>query len=157
MKGQDISERLLELGVQIVEIVRALPRTETGRHVARQLLRAGTSAGANYEEARSAESPADFVHKVGLAAKECREALYWVRLVARTGLATDADMRSVVREANELVAILTASARTARERGVERERAAGGERRTRTRKTNGNAELTGGTENRNRNVNAGPQ
>lgn len=77
-----------------------------------QLARAATSAGANYEEARAAESRQDFIHKIGLAAKEMREACYWVGLVAEVAWITG--IHSLRIEASELAAILGASARTAR-------------------------------------------
>ena len=83
MKGDDIAERLLELSVQVVRLVARLPKSPEGKHVARQLLRSGTSGGANYEEARAAESRADFAHKVLVAAKEVRESAYWLRLTQR--------------------------------------------------------------------------
>jgi hypothetical protein len=70
MKGDDIAARLVALAVVVVKLVGALPDTPAGKHVAGQLLRSGTSPGANYEEARGAESRRDFVHKVGIALKE---------------------------------------------------------------------------------------
>ena len=78
-----------------------------------QLIRAATSAGANYAEARAAESRLDFAHKAGLAGKEMREAHYWFTLLARSGWLQD-DIGSLVLEAAELTAILCASSRTAR-------------------------------------------
>lgn len=72
----------------------------------------------NYEEARGAESRADFIHKVGVANKEVREALYWLRLAQDAALVVDGDLDALIREANELVAILTASIKTARQREV---------------------------------------
>jgi four helix bundle protein len=84
--------------------------------VADQYVRAATGAGANYDEARAAESKADFIHKLGVAAKEMREASYWTDLVARSGW-LQLDLRAHAREARELAAILGASLRTARARG----------------------------------------
>lgn len=81
-------------------------------------VRAATGGGANYEEARGAESRADFIHKVGIANKELREALYWLRLTEEAAVVTDSDLAALIREANELVAILTASIRTAKQRDV---------------------------------------
>src|SRR5437899_1927420 len=80
-KGADISRRLLAIGAEVVRIGRALPTDMAGRHVAAQLLRSGTAGGANYEEARVAESRADFIHKLRVAAKELREAMYWLNLM----------------------------------------------------------------------------
>ena len=81
------------------------------------MVRAATAAGANYEEARAAESRADFVHKASVALKELREARYWIALVQQTGW-LEMDLRDVVQEAGELAAILGASVRTARARGA---------------------------------------
>jgi four helix bundle protein len=109
--GGNIAERLLELGVAVIALAERLPRRTLTRHIGMQMVRAVTSGSANYEEACRAESRADFVHKVGVSAKELGEAFYWLRLVQRLGLA---DACSVIREADELIAILVASARTAR-------------------------------------------
>ena len=112
-KGADIAERLLELAVGIVRLVRTLPKDVAGRHVASQLVRCSTSGGANYEEARAAESRADFIHKLGIAAKELRETSFWLRLVKEAALsATDVD--GLIHQAVDLAAILVASTRTAR-------------------------------------------
>jgi four helix bundle protein len=113
--GRDIAERLLVFGVEVVRMTERLPAKPTGRHVALQLLRSATGAGANYEEARAAESRADFVHKLAVAAKEAREAAYWLGLTQRCGW-LDEDLAKLTREASELAAILGASARTARAR-----------------------------------------
>ena len=98
-----------------VQVSNELPRTPAGRHVALQLVRAVTGAGANYEEARAAESRDDFVHKVLVAAKEIREGRFWFALIERAGW-TKTPLSAAIREADELGAILGASARTARQR-----------------------------------------
>ena len=84
-RGADIAERLLGLAATIVRLTRKLPRDVGGRHVGSQLVRSATSAGANYEEARAAESRADFIHKVRVAAKEMRETIFWLSLVYCAG------------------------------------------------------------------------
>ncbi len=113
MKGDDIAERLLDFGVRVIRLADALPKRLAGKHVGAQLLRCGTSAGANYEEGRGAESRADFVHKLGVARKETREASYWLRLVQRVNLVKPDLVAKLVQEANELCAILAASVKTA--------------------------------------------
>ncbi len=90
-------------------------RDFAGRHIATQWIRSATSAGANYEEARAAESRADFAHKVGVAAKEMREACYWIELIIAAQMLVPAPTE-LRRESRELAAILNASARTARSR-----------------------------------------
>lgn len=78
--------------------------------------RAATSGGANYEEARAAESSADFVHKIRLATKELREARYWLRVVQRSDWLRPGAVGRLADELDQLVAILVASARTAKSR-----------------------------------------
>ena len=73
MEQRDLGERLLEYGARIVKLVESLPPTIAGKRIGDQLLRSGTSAGANYEEAQGAESHGDFVHKLQIALKEMRE------------------------------------------------------------------------------------
>jgi four helix bundle protein len=111
--GGDIADRLLRLAVNALKLAAELPRNPAARHVGDELVRAATSAGANYEEARGGESRRDFIHKVSIAAKEVREARYWFAVVARSGWEVP-EVGSCVQEAAELSAILTASARTAR-------------------------------------------
>jgi four helix bundle protein len=114
MKGDDIAARFEDFGAAVIKLVRDLPRDRAGRLISDQLLRSATAGGSNYEEARSAQSRRDFIHKVSLGAKEMREAIYWLALVAKT----EPSMREIAtglrKEGNELVAILMKSARTAR-------------------------------------------
>lgn len=116
MKGDDIAQRLLRFAVEVLNLMKNLPRNTIGRHVAKQLVRAATAGGANYEEARSAESRADFAHKVSIAAKELRESRYWLKLSAEANLAAPSRANPLAHEASELIAILTACAKTARGR-----------------------------------------
>lgn len=118
MKGENIATRLRVFGAGVVRLCRRLPDDTAAKHIARQLVRAATGGGANYEEARGAESRADFIHKVGIANKELREALYWLRLTEEAGLVVASDLAMLIGEADELVAILTASIKTAKQRDV---------------------------------------
>ena len=113
MKGDDIAARLVTLAVKVVKIVDALPDTLAGRHVAGQLLRSGTSPGANYEEARGAESRRDFLHKVGIGLKELQETRYWLCVVAGANLASSRALQEVLPEVDGLCRILGTSKRTA--------------------------------------------
>ena len=113
MKGNDIADRLLDFAVQVLRIISALPKTPEARHIAKQLTSSETAPGAHYDEARSAESRADFVHKVKIACKEMRESHYWLRLIGRARLLPKLDLSTTIDEARQLAAILTASASTA--------------------------------------------
>ena len=114
-RGSDIAERLRELAAGAVRLASRLPRDQAGRHVAAQFIRSATGGGANYQEARAAESRDDFAHKASVAAKEIRETAFWVALIERSGW-VPGDAAALLREANELAAILGASVRTARAR-----------------------------------------
>jgi four helix bundle protein len=117
MKGEDIATRLRQLAAFALRFCRRLPTEPGATHLGRQLVRAATGGGANYEEARGAESRADFIHKVAIANKEVRETLYWLRLAQDVALIADEQELGVyIREAEELCAILRASINTARSR-----------------------------------------
>ena len=85
-RGANLADRLLTFAASIMAFSGRIPRDFRGRHIALQLLRSGSSAGANYEEARAAESPADFAHKALVAAKEMRESIFWLRLIQQANL-----------------------------------------------------------------------
>jgi four helix bundle protein len=115
-KGADIAERLMVFGAAVIDITAKFPRDRAGRHIADQVIRSATSAGANYDEARMAESRADFVHKLAIAAKEIREACFWTTLISRTSWSAAGSVTPLAAEALELTAILGASLRTVRAR-----------------------------------------
>ncbi len=116
MKGDDIAERLVDAAARVIKVVDTLPQSIAGRHIADQLVRSATGAGANYEEARGAESRRDFVHKLGLALKELQEARYWLRVIERAELVKRGRLTELIEEATELCQILGASRTTARKK-----------------------------------------
>ena len=78
-KGDQLSDRLLDFIVRVIKTVDSLPNTGAGRHIGGQLVGAGTSCGANYEEGCGAESRSDFVHKMSIVLKELKETRFWLR------------------------------------------------------------------------------
>jgi four helix bundle protein len=119
----ELEGRTKDFAVRIDRLVRTFPRTVDGIEVGRQLLRSGASIGANYREANRAESKADFIHKVGVAEKEAAETGYWLEICEAALLGKPEDVRLLLREANELLAILIAIGRKAK--GTRRSLAAG--------------------------------
>ena len=113
--GADLEERTLEFAAEVVAFVSALPRTESAIVIGRQLLRAGTSIGANYREANRAESRDDFSHKVAIAVKEAAETEYWLMLCHRIDLGPPESRSLLTAESNELIAILSTILRRARQ------------------------------------------
>ena len=88
-RAYDLSERFLKFAALIIEIIKKLPANLAGRRIGDQLFRAGTSTGANYEEACGAESKKGFIHKLGITLKELRETYYWLKLIRITKILPD--------------------------------------------------------------------
>jgi four helix bundle protein len=111
---QDLDERLLECGARIIKLVESLPRTLVGKRIGDQLLRSGTSVGANYEEAQGAESKSDFAHKLQIALKEVRESHCWLRLPAKAGTLPPERLAELIEESRQLRAMLSKAVATAK-------------------------------------------
>ncbi|AMV29668.1 hypothetical protein VT84_35060 [Gemmata sp. SH-PL17] len=109
MPPYDITERTFEFAVQIVDLcVRRGERPGAPRRISDQLLKAGTSIGANVEEGQAGQSRADFISKNAIALKEARETAYWLRLLKRTLLVGSSEVETLLAEAEELKRILGA-------------------------------------------------
>jgi four helix bundle protein len=114
-KDFDLQDRLIDYAVRIIALSEALPDTKAGRHVASQILRSGTSPAPNYGEAQSAESRADFVHKLKVALKELRETKIWLEMIGKAKMiAPESKLAPLVKETDELIAILFTSIGTAK-------------------------------------------
>jgi len=113
----DLQERFIDYAVRIIKLSEALPETKAGKHVSSQILRSGTSPAPNYGESQSAESPADFVHKLKVALKELRETEIWLKIIMRAQMVKPAALvEPLLRETDELIAILFKSVETASKR-----------------------------------------
>lgn len=115
MTPEELSDRLLNFAAKIVEITDALPDTRSGRHIAGQLLRCGTSPAPNYEEACAAESRRDFIHKLGVTLKELRESRVWLKLIVKCKLLAGNVTTPTITEADELCNIIGKSIVTAKQ------------------------------------------
>lgn len=113
-KGDDLQERLIQFGARIIKVCDALPKTVAGKHIAGQLVRSGTAAAAHHGEARSAESTADFVHKLKIAVKELNETEVWLRMSIASDLIPAARLEKIIEECQQLERIISASIKTAR-------------------------------------------
>jgi len=82
--------------------------------ISKQLLKSETSIGANIEEAQFAESKKDFIHKMHISLKEAREARYWIKIIIRSGSAKKATVQELLKDVNELIALLTAIVKTSK-------------------------------------------
>ena len=108
-----IVERSFEFAVRVVRLCRFLESQDrVSRTLANQLLRAGTSIGANIEEAQAGHSKADFTAKMAIARKEARETLYWLKLLNAAEVVEAEKLSGITKEADELVRILTSIVKT---------------------------------------------
>jgi four helix bundle protein len=108
-KPKDIRERTFAFSLEIIRFVQKLDdRSGVCKILGRQVLRSGTSMGANVEEAQAGQSRADFNSKYAIALKEARETIYWIRLLNEAGLAPKQDCEILLQEANEISRILGA-------------------------------------------------
>ena len=117
-KPHDLKDRTKRFACRIIRLVGSLPKTAAGRVIGTQLLRAGTSVGANWRAAARARSRAEFVAKLGIVLEEADEALYWMELLIEAHLVKKERLRLLMQEGNELTAIAVASINTAKRHKV---------------------------------------
>ena len=125
----DLAERSFEFAVAVMHIANHIPRTGKGWILARQLLRAGTSVGANVEEADNAFSDGEFAHSCNIARKEAAETRYWLKLARRTSLLAGDALDTLTQEADELARILATIVRETRKKSREESRPSQGNQR----------------------------
>lgn len=112
-----ITERTFNFAVRVVKLCKFLERQDrVSRTLANQLLRSGTSIGANVEEAQAGQSKADFIAKMSIARKEARETHYWLRLLKESEVIPESQLSEIIREADEVIRILTEIVKTAQAR-----------------------------------------
>ena len=110
----DLKKRTQQFALRVIRLVESLPRGRTGDVIGRQLLRSGTSVGANYRSACRARSKADFIAKMGIVEEEADESHFWMELLAEAGIVRPDSLADLMSEAGELIAITVASIHTAR-------------------------------------------
>jgi four helix bundle protein len=116
METRDLKQRTKEFALRTIRLVESLPRGKITDVIGRQLLRSGTSVGANYRSACRAKSIADFISKLGTVEEEADESIYWMELLIESGLISKDKVVELLDEADQLVAIIVSSIKTARAR-----------------------------------------
>ena len=109
----DLDTRLISFASRIIDIAEALPKSIAGNHLAGQLIRSGTAPCLQYGEAQSAESRADFIHKMKISAKELRETYNCLRLIRRKEWYSEDKLASCIDENNQLISIFVKTIETA--------------------------------------------
>jgi four helix bundle protein len=114
MEQEELKTRTKQFGLRVMKLVDALPKNTAGRALGNQLIRSGTSVGANYRAACRSRSKAEFIAKIGTVAEEADESAFWLELIIDGGLLKLDLISPLHQEAEELTAIFTASGRTAK-------------------------------------------
>ena len=116
MNRKELEKRTKEFALRIIKFVASLTKNRITDILGYQLVKSGTSIGANYREANRAESRKDFVHKIGVVEKECSESQYWLEIFEESDIGDRTERRWLLKESGELLAIFTSIGRTAKKR-----------------------------------------
>jgi four helix bundle protein len=114
MSKKELEARTKRFALCVIEFVGKLPRSKASDVIGYQLVKSGTSIGANYREANRAQSHDDFIHKLAICEKEAAETEYWLELAVEANLVGPDSTEELLREVRELLAIFVASGRTAK-------------------------------------------
>src|SRR5438105_13483541 len=114
-KQEQLRARTKKFALRIIRLFQKLPRSPEAQILGKQLLRSGTSVGANYRAAGRARSGAEFSAKIGVVVEEADEAVFWLECLIEAGIVKEELLEDLLSEANELVAIFAVSYRTARQ------------------------------------------
>ncbi len=109
MNENELKLRTKKFALRIIKLVDALPKTTAGRAIGNQLMRSGTSVGANYRAACRARSKVEFIAKLGVVEEEADESAFWMELIIESGLIKESLVSELLKEANEVTAIMAAS------------------------------------------------
>jgi len=118
MNEQEFKARTKKFGLRVIKVVEAMPRGRAADVIAGQLLRAGTSVGANYRAACRGRSVADVISKLGIVEEESDESVYWLEMIVEAGFMPQSRLSNLMREGNEILAMTVASIKTLRRRGA---------------------------------------
>jgi four helix bundle protein len=114
MDKKMLQERTKKFHVDIIKFCNDFPRTATGFEIAKQVLRSAGSVAANYRATARAKSKADFINKIQIVLEEADESLYWLEIIEEAEIKPGNETKRLIKEANELTAIFTATNKTAR-------------------------------------------
>lgn len=114
MNKADMKRKTMQFGLNIIKLIESLPKGRTADVIGKQLLRSGTSVGANYRAACRARSRADFISKMGIVEEEADESMYWMELLLESGIVGLKAVESLMNDGNEILAITVSSIKTAR-------------------------------------------
>jgi four helix bundle protein len=114
MDAEQLKQQTKQYALRVIKVVESLPSTKSGSIIGNQLLRSGTSVGANYRAACRGRSKPDLASKIGIVIEEADESLYWMELLVESGTIPKDRLSPLMQEADELIAIFTSSAISAK-------------------------------------------
>ncbi len=114
--AEEMKKRTKTFAIRIIKMFRLLPKTEEARIIGKQVLRSGTSVGANYRAVCRARSKAEFTAKMGVVVEEADETVFWLELLLEAEIVTKSKMKELLNEANELLLIFASSHNTAKQK-----------------------------------------
>ncbi len=114
MSDEQLKTRTKQFALRVIRLVESLPHTKTASVIGNQLLRSGTSVGANYRAASRARSQADFIAKMGIVEEEADESIYWMDLLVETDLVKQNLLTDLLNEADQILAMVVSSINTAK-------------------------------------------
>ena len=115
MNKEPMKSRTKKYALRIVKVVQALPNDRVGHVLGSQLLRSGTSVGANYRAVCRAKSAADFQNKLKIVEEECDESLFWMELMVESSVMTQRRLGELMKEGDEILRIVVAALKTSRQ------------------------------------------
>jgi four helix bundle protein len=113
-ENRDLLRRTKAFAVRVIHLVDRLPRKRSADVIGTQLMKSASSVGANYRAARRGRSPAEFCSKLGIVEEEADESVYWMELLIESQIVRADLLQNLLKEANEILAMVVASIRTAR-------------------------------------------
>lgn len=116
MNEQEFKSRTKDIALRVIQLVNSLPRTPASDVIGKQLLRSGTSIGANYRAAFRGKSSADLIHKLSIVEEEADESMYWLELLADSGIVPEKKLTELHGDINSITAMTVASIKTLRAR-----------------------------------------
>ena len=114
MDKRELEERTKKFALRVIRLVQALPKGKVGDVIGYQLMKSGTSIGANYREAVRAVSKAEFICKIGIVEKESNETLYWLELLEESKIMDSEKLFDLKDECEQLLKIFTSTGKTAK-------------------------------------------
>ena len=114
MNSAELKQRTKTFALRIIKLARSVPKSDdAGRVITKQIIRSGTSVAANYRATCRARSKAEFIAKMGTVEEEADETAFWIELLIESGTVSERKLSALLREANDLTAIMAASRKTA--------------------------------------------